>query len=294
MLVERHINKLIGYLIKEGFDLFDVIRSATVNPVMHYNLDAGLLQQGQSADFIIVSDLKTMDIEETWIGGEKVFSSGIRNFNYLPGKPLNNFRCSDISVTDVIVKRLGAEIRIIEAFDGELLTREILMGVRDDDVVRSDTENDILKIIVKDRYNDSPAAIGFIKGFGLKAGAFAGSIAHDSHNIVCVGTNDDDIVTAVNEIIRMEGGLSVSVSGRIDSLQLNIGGIMTTRPCSDVAREYGWLNQKVRSLGCRMTAPFMTLSFMALLVIPDLKIGDRGLFDVKQFKPVSLFVEPED
>jgi adenine deaminase len=291
MLVERHINKLIGYLIKEGFDLFDVIRSATVNPVLHYKLDAGLLQKGQSADFIVVRDLKNMDIEETWIGGEKVFSNGIRNFNYLPGIPLNNFRCSDIGVKDIIVKRSGEEIRIIEAFDGELLTGEIRMDVPDYDIVMSDTENDILKIIVKDRYNDSPPAIGFIKGFGLKAGAFAGSIAHDSHNIVCVGTNDDDIATAVNEIIKMEGGLSVSVSGRTDSLQLNIGGIMTTRLCSDVAREYSRLNQKVRSLGCTMTAPFMTLSFMALLVIPDLKIGDRGLFDVKQFKPVSLFVE---
>jgi adenine deaminase len=182
-------------------------------------------------------------------------------------------------------------MRIIEAFDGELLTGEILIDIEGGDFVNANVDNDILKIVVKDRYKDAPPAVGFIKGFGLKAGAFAGSIAHDSHNIVSVGTNDRDIVTAVNEIIRMKGGLSVSLSCVADSLQLNIGGIMTTKPCSEVAREYSTLNQKVRSLGCTMTAPFMTLSFMALLVIPDLKIGDRGLFDVKQFRPVPLFEE---
>ena len=291
MLIERHINKLIGKLITEGFDLFDVIRSATVNPVMHYDLDAGLLQRGQSADFIIVPDLKTMEVEETWIRGEKVFSNGNRTFKYAPGEPLNNFKCSIIDKRDLIVKRFPGKIRIIEAFDGQLLTGEIRMDLAQDDLVKSDVEKDVLKIVVKDRYHDSPPSLGFIKGFGLKDGAFAGSIAHDSHNIVCVGTNDDDIAIAINEIIKMKGGLSVSVSSKIESLKLNIGGIMTTRPCSEVAGEYSRLNQMVRSMGCTMTAPFMTLSFMALLVIPDLKIGDRGLFDVKQFKPVPLFVE---
>ena len=126
----------------------------------------------------------------------------------------------------------------------------------------------------------------------MKDGAFAGSIAHDSHNIICVGTNDHDIVIAMNEIIRLKGGLAVSAKGKIFSMQLNIGGIMTTRSCAEVAEEYGLLNERVRSLGCRMTAPFMTLSFMALLVIPDLKIGDRGLFDVNEFKPVHLFIDP--
>ena len=159
-------------------------------------------------------------------------------------------------------------------------------------MVDADPDNDILKIVVKDRYNDSPPAIGFIKGFGLKNGAFASSIAHDSHNIVCIGTNDDDIVSAVNEIIKMKGGLAVSTGGSLTSLQLNIGGIMTTRSCEEVAHEYSHLNELVRSLGCTMTAPFMTLSFMALLVIPDLKIGDRGLFDVNEFKPVPLFIDP--
>ncbi len=289
MLVRRHINKLAGGLIKEGFNLFDVIRSVSVNPVIHYNLEAGLLQVGQSADFIVVDNLAEMNVEETWIEGRKVFSKGRRNFKYHPEKPLNNFYCSAVKAEHIIVKRQPGKLRIIEAYDGELLTGEIQTVVNQEDIVKSDPGNDILKIVVKDRYNDSAPAVGFIKGFGLKKGAFAGSIAHDSHNIVCIGTNDKDMVSAINEIVKMRGGLAVSENGRTDSLQLNIGGIMTTSSCRDVARMYSSLSQKVRSLGCTMTAPFMTLSFMALLVIPDLKIGDRGLFDVKKFEPVPLF-----
>jgi adenine deaminase len=155
--------------------------------------------------------------------------------------------------------------------------------------VEADIDKDVLKIVVKDRYNDTVPAIGFIKGFGLKKGAFASSVAHDSHNIICVGTNDKDITDAVNEIVRMKGGLAVSSAGKTESLQLNIAGIMTTRSCDDVADDYGKLNEAVKSLGTTMAAPFMTLSFMALLVIPDLKIGDRGLFDVNKFELVSLF-----
>ena len=193
-------------------------------------------RQGDIADFIIVEDLKTMEVEETWIGGKKVFSNGARHFRYEPGgNTVTNFSCKEIEYNDIIVKRSERQIRIIEAFDGELLTGEILMDVPYDDIVNTNLDIDILKIVVKNRYREAPPAVGFIKGFGLKAGAFAGSIAHDSHNIVCVGTNDKDIVTAINEIIKMKGGLSVSVNCSTDSLQLNIGGIMTTRPCSDVA-----------------------------------------------------------
>ena len=294
MLVERHINKLVSRLITDGFDLFDVIRSATVNPVLHYKLETGLLQKGDRADFIVVRDLKMMDIEETWIEGKKVFGNGIRNFRYEEAGSINNFRCREISQTEIIVKRAEGKLRVIEAFDGELLTGELLTDVPAGELVNTDVHNDILKIVVKDRYKDAPPATGFIKGFGLKTGAFAGSIAHDSHNIVCIGTNDRDITAAINEIVRLKGGLAVAVSGTTDSLQLNIGGIMTTKPCAEVAGDYSRLNEKVRSLGCIMTAPFMTLSFMALLVIPDLKIGDKGLFDVRQFKPVPLFAEHSD
>jgi adenine deaminase len=291
MLKHGHINKLIAALISEGFDKFDVIRSATLNPVEHYKLEAGLLRPGDSADFIVVDDPGKMNVQETWIAGEKVFGADRNTFTYSPGISINKFNCSPIKTGDLVVLNEKKDIRVIEAFEGELLTKEILFSSGKREFAEADPDNDILKIVVKDRYRDSPAVTGFIKGFGIKDGAFASSVAHDSHNIISVGTNDADIADAINEIIRMKGGLSVSCSGHLSSLQLDIGGIMTSSSCDEVAEKYLNLTELVKNLGCTMNAPFMTLSFMALLVIPDLKIGDRGLFDVNKFKLVPLFVE---
>ncbi len=290
MLRDRHINKLIATLISEGYDLFDVIRSATINPSRHYDLEAGLLRVGDYADFITVDDLARMNVQETWIRGKQVYAQGKVLFNYLPGKAINNFYCNKVTVNDIMVKNKKGKIRVIVAVEGELLTKETYWSPGTSEYVIPDTDNDILKIVVKDRYKDSPPAAGFIKGFGLKYGAFASSIAHDSHNIIAVGTNDKDIVEVINEIINLKGGLAVSSNGVVESLQLDIGGIMTTRSCEEIASDYEKLNKRVDSMGCPMKAPFMTLSFMALLVIPDLKIGDRGLFDVKKFELVPLFV----
>jgi adenine deaminase len=291
MLQKRHINKLIAGLISEGFDEFDIIRSATVNPSEHYNLDAGLLRPGDSADFILVDSLEKMNVQETWIRGKKVFSNDKVLFKYQEGRPINNFNCSKVNISDIKVKNKYCDLRIIVAEEGELITTEIHGSSGGSEYVTADINNDVLKIVVKDRYKDLPPSVGFIKGFGLKQGAFASSIAHDSHNIISVGTNDRDIVNSINEIVRMKGGLAVSSGKTRESLQLNIGGIMTTRSVDEIAHDYDKLNMLVNSLGSEMKAPFMTLSFMALLVIPDLKIGDQGLFDVKKFEPVSLFVE---
>jgi adenine deaminase len=291
MLMERHIDKLIANLISGGYNEYDVIRSVTINPVKHYDLDAGLLRKDDHADFILVDSLKTMNVLETWIKGKKVFSDGEVLFRYIPGKAINKFNCQSLQLNDIKVPNKHGIIRIIEAFEGELLTKEIHQPSGISEFVETVIEKDILKIVVKDRYNDAPPATGFIKGFSLKKGAFASSIAHDSHNIISIGTNDTDIIKAINEIIRIKGGLAVSSGGRLHSLQLNIGGIMSTRSCEEVAHDYEKLNEIVVSLGCFMKAPFMTLSFMALLVIPDLKIGDRGLFDVNKFGPVPLFVD---
>ncbi len=290
MLRSRHINKLIGTLISEGYDKYDVIRSSTINPAEHYKLSSGLLREGDPADFILVDTLEGMNVRETWIDGVKVFGNNKVNFTYTPGKPVNNFVCSNIGIKDISVPNLRGGIRVIEAFEGELLTRGFVTESGTDEFIQSVPEKDLLKIVVKDRYKDSPAAVGFIRGFGLKKGALASSIAHDSHNIIAVGTCDADIVNAINEVVSVNGGLAVSACGVRDSLQLNIGGIMTTRSCDEVADDYERLNGLVRSFGCTMKAPFMTLSFMALLVIPDLKIGDKGLFDVKKFELVDLFV----
>ncbi len=291
MLREGHINKLIAKLIAEGYDKFDVIRSSTINPSEHYGLDAGLLRPGDKADFILADSLAKMNVKETWIGGEKVFSDGKVHFNYEKAIPINNFNCSEVNEKDILVNNRKGEFRIIIAEEGELLTNETHHTSGTGDFVESDLNDDILKIVVKDRYKDLPPAMGFIKGFNLKTGAFASSIAHDSHNIIAVGTNNKDIVNCINEIIRTEGGLAVSYDGKMASLQLNIAGIMTTRSCEEIAEDYDRLNHLVSKMGCKMKAPFMTLSFMALLVIPDLKIGDRGLFDVKKFKQVPLFIK---
>ncbi|MGD0341508.1 MAG: adenine deaminase, partial [Bacteroidales bacterium] len=291
MLIKRHINKLIAGLVSEGYDLFDVLRSATINPVTHYGLETGLLRIGDSADFIVVDDPRKMNILETWINGRKIFENGRSAFKYKPGESQNKFNCSEIKKEDIFIKTAGRKIRVIEAFDGELLTKEIIREWPGEEFNRSYRKEDILKIVVKDRYNDTPPSTGFIKGFGLKNGAFASSVAHDSHNIICVGTSDSAIVAAINEIVRMKGGLAVVYEGKRESLQLPVGGIMSNRPVSEVAEKYESLSSLVKHLGCTMDAPFMTLSFMALLVIPELKLSDKGLFDGRQFCYTPLFVD---
>ncbi len=290
MLAKGHINKLVARLIADGYDLFDVIRSCTLNPVLHYNLESGLLRRGDPADIIVVDDYHTMNILETWIDGEKVFGQGLVNFEYENAVPVNKFNSSLINIDNISVPAKGERIRVIQAFDNELFTKEIIVESHSGNFISSDTDEDILKIVVKDRYFDSPPAVGFIKGFGLKRGAFASSVAHDSHNIICIGVSDEDIVCAVNEIVKLKGGLAVCDRGEVSSLQLKIAGIMSDQPCESVASDYESLSGRVQSMGCNLSAPFMTLSFMALLVIPELKISDSGLFDGNKFCHVPVFV----
>lgn len=289
MLVKGHIDRLIVKLVGEGFNLFDIIRSCTVNPSIHYGLETGLLRPGDPADFIVVDDPARMNVIQTWINGNKVFEEGNVLFQYNPGNPVNSFKCSPINEIEIRVPHQTGYMRVVTAFDGELFTKETLYEPPAGKYVQSDIVKDIIKIVVKNRYGDTPPAVGFIKGFGLKLGAFASSVAHDSHNIICVGTSDIDIVTAVNEVARMKGGLTVVCGNKINSLPLPIAGIMSDEPVDNVASEYEKLSAMVKSCGCLMSAPFMTLSFMALLVIPELKLSDRGLFDGREFKIVNLF-----
>ncbi|MGD0583142.1 MAG: adenine deaminase [Bacteroidales bacterium] len=289
MLQKRHINKLVSRLINEGYDTFNVIRSCTFNPVMHYGLEAGLLRSGDSADFIVVDDPGKMNILETWIRGKKIYSEGKIFFDYLKGEPINKFNSSEIEEKDIKVRRSGQRIRVIKASDGELLTGSFFTSSGNSEFITSDTKNDILKIVVKERYNDQSPSVAFINGFGLRNGAFGSSVAHDSHNIICVGTDDKSITECINEITRLKGGLAVCSEGKVSSLRLNIGGIMSDDSCDNVADAYEKLTRIVSASGCRIAAPFMTLSFMALLVIPELKISDRGLFDGKKFEFTNLF-----
>ena len=291
MLVKGHIDRLVAKLIGEGYDIFDVIRSCTINPAVHYGLDAGLLEPGDPADFIIVEDLRSMKVSQTWIGGNKVFDNGKVLFGYNSSGSVNNFKSLKIKIEDLRILSSASRLRVIEAFDGDLTTGELTYPVKMGKELNPDPESDILKIVVKDRYRDLKPATAFIKGFGLKKGAFASSVAHDSHNIICIGTSDDEIVAAINAVIEMKGGLAVSKNKIIEILPLPVGGIMSDLPAEIVAREYEKLSQTVRSYGCTMSAPFMTLSFMALLVIPELKLGDRGLFDVRNFRNTELFYD---
>lgn len=289
-LRKRHLDKIVAKLICEGYDIYDVIRSCTLNPVSHYGLEAGLLRVNDPADFIIVDDLKKMNVLETWIDGDRVYNRGEVSFNYDGAERINRFNCSTINKAQIDIKTEGKQVRVIKAYDGELFTSEQLTTAKKEGIINPDEDSDILKIVVKDRYNDGAPAIGFISGFGLKSGAMASSVAHDSHNIICIGANDEDIVNAVNKIVEMKGGLAISASGKISSLPLPIGGIMSDKPVDEIADLYENISARTKELGCPLSAPFMTMSFMALLVIPELKISDKGLFDGRQFRHVSLFV----
>lgn len=291
MLVKGHIDRLAARLISDGYDIFDVIRSCTLNPSIHYGIPAGLPETGRPADLILVDDLHSMKVRQTWIDGRMVFANGRVLFDYASSGAVNNFKSSKIKKEDILIRASAAKLRVIEAYDGDLVTGESFSAVQKGEEIVPDIRSGILKIVVKDRYHDLKPAAAFIRGFGLTTGAFASSVAHDSHNIICVGTNDDDIVDAINTVVGMKGGLAAAKNKNFDVLPLPVAGIMSDEPAEKVAAHYERLSNLVKTYGCTMSAPFMTLSFMALLVIPRLKISDRGLFDVGRFCHTDLFFD---
>ncbi|MCD4769990.1 MAG: adenine deaminase [Bacteroidales bacterium] len=289
MLVDGHINKLVKYLIDKGYDLFDVLRAATVNPVEHYDLEVGLLREGEQADFIVVDDPGRMNVLETWIRGKKVYGDGKIYFTIQKADRVNKFNSSSITVDSIRVKNRTGRINVIDVKDGELHTTSFKKRWSEGRFVDSSLDDDILKIVVKERYNDLSPAVAFVRGFGLKKGAFAGSVAHDSHNIIAVGTDDEAIVSVINRVVKMKGGLAATDGGLIAEVPLPIAGIMSDVPCGTIAEQYLHLSDMVKDMGSQLKAPFMTLSFMALLVIPEIKLGDRGLFDGNKFEFIDLF-----
>jgi adenine deaminase len=292
-LLSRHIDDIVRRLIGKGYDIFDVLKASSVNPVVHYNLETGLLRPGDSADFIVVDNLTEINVQQTYIKGAPAYDNGRLLFLYQSAKVINNFKASPVKPFDIRRDVGGTTIRVIEAYDGELFTGCKLVDVSQTNSVGYDLSADIIKIVVKERYTDKPPVTGFVKGFGIKSGAFASSVAHDSHNIIAVGTSDEAICHAINTVISKEGGLAWWRAGETLSLPLNIAGIMSSEPVSETATAYKTLTDAVRETGSPLQSPFMTLSFMALLVIPDLKIGDKGLFDVNRFELVPLIVEQE-
>ncbi|NVM25813.1 MAG: adenine deaminase [Desulfobacterales bacterium] len=285
-----HINLMVKRAIHEGVDTIDVLRIASLNPVRHYGLDVGLLQEGDSADFLVIDDLSNLRILKTVINGRIVAEHGKTLLKESRKRIVNNFSTREKTAYDFALKHRDGKIYIIEAVDGQLVTNRVLEKpkVADGHLV-SDPERDILKIAVINRYNDSPPAMGFVRNFGLKAGAIGSSVAHDSHNIVSVGVDDMDICRAVNSIIRNKGGISAVCGDTEKVLPLPVAGIMSDLSYEEVSRRYTELDGFARELGSQLRAPFMRLSFMALLVIPELKLSDKGLFDASRFEFVDLF-----
>nr|WP_315088944.1 adenine deaminase [uncultured Chryseobacterium sp.] len=291
-LLESHINDHVKRALDLGYDLYDVLRASSYNVVKHYNLPVGLLQIGDNADFIEIDNLSDFTILKTYINGALVSENGESFIESMEAATVNNFSCNLKNPSDFKVKSEGEKIRVIETLDGQLITKEIHAEVLNNDgFAESDPENDILKIAVVNRYQDAPVATAFIKNIGLKQGAIASCVAHDCHNIVVVGTNDDDICKAVNLIIKAKGGISLATETEEMVLELPIAGIMTNLPAEKVAEAYIRLDRRAKELGSRLRAPYMSLSFMALLVIPELKLSDKGLFNGKSFEFTDVFIK---
>ena len=288
-LIEGHINKLCTRAVEKDIDVFKVLQAACINPVHHYKLDVGLLNEGDLADFILINNLKEFKVLQTYINGELVAENGKTLIESVHVKTINNFSAEEVSEEDLkfnidSFKLIENKIPVIEAINGQLITNKtfVVPLIRNNELI-SDIKNDILKIVVVNRYKKAPVAKAFIKNFALENGALASSVAHDSHNIVAVGCNDASLAKAINLIIKTKGGVSCITDNEEQIIPLPIAGLMSDGDGYKVAAAYTAIDKMAKSLGSKLSAPFMTLSFMALLVIPHIKLSDKGLFDGDSF-----------
>jgi adenine deaminase len=291
-LLTGHVNQLVRRAVAHGVDVFDALRAACVTPVEHYGLDVGLLRVGDPADFVEVDSLREFRALRTWIDGRLVAENGRTLIPRVEPDVVNQFTLSHVSPESFAVRNRLGKLQVIEALDGQLITNRIEVEPRvDDGHVVSDPSVDLLKIAVVNRYRRAAPAVAFVRNFGLNAGAMASSVAHDSHNVIAVGANDDDLAAAVNAVMDVGGGLSAvnHRSGDHWVLPLPVAGLMATGTCEEVGHAYQELDAAVKQWGSPLRAPFMTLSFMALLVIPSLKLSDKGLFDGQEFAFTPLF-----
>ncbi len=287
-LLRGHINQLVVRALDLGYDLMDILTIACVKPVNHYRLHTGLLRPGDPADMILVEDLSSFKVLSTWIDGQQVYDGNDVHLPEVKLPVINSFGILNFEKEDLRLNLVSANANIIVAINGSLVTgqEKVMMEAG---LFEGDVERDILKIVVVNRYAPKRPAIALIKGFGLKKGALASSVAHDSHNIVAVGTNDEDLAECINEIIRQKGGIAATAGNEHHILPLPVGGLMSTDSAEVVGTTYEVIDHFVKStLGSTLTAPFMTLSFMALLVIPSLKLSDKGLFDGNKFELIDL------
>jgi adenine deaminase len=294
-LVAGHINLLCARAVARGIDVFKVLKAACLNPVLHYKLDVGLLRENDYADFIVVKDLENFDVIQTYINGEMVAENGRSKIETKKYDAINHFNCPRKVAEDFlyILNKWGNEenmeqVHVIEALDGQLITNKLIRPIglvhHGNGILQSNLEEDILKIVVVNRYHHAPVAKSFIKNFGLKEGAIASSVAHDSHNIVAVGVDDESLCKAINLIIEKQGGISCVTGSAEMLLPLPVAGLMGNQDGYKIAADYTAMDTMAKNLGSKLSAPFMTLSFMALLVIPHLKLSDLGLFDGDEFQ----------
>ena len=291
-LLLGHINQLCERAVAKGINVFKVLQVACINPVKHYNLDVGLLQKGDDADFIVVEDLQKFNVLETYINGELVAKNEESFVKSVDFEVLNNFNTDKKEIKDFRFESSAKKIRVIEALDGELVTNQIEADslIIDGNLI-SNTKTDVLKMTVVNRYKNDEPAIAFIKNFGLKEGAIASSVGHDSHNIIAVGVSDEMICKAVNLIIENNGGICAVTKSEEKIVSLPVAGIMSDKPAEEIGKAYAELDKMAKEMGSSLQAPYMSLSFMALLVIPSLKLSDKGLFDGTSFKFTSLEIK---
>lgn len=289
-LVENYINELCARAVAKGIDVFNVLQAACINPILHYKLDVGTLKEGDFADFIVAEDLIKFQIKQTYIDGillaenTQLVGDWVKPID--DKKSVNHFNCSFKKEEDFAYPfKAQTKIPVIEALDGQLITNKLFLEPKvEHGNIMSDVTNDVLKMVVINRYHNAPIAISFVKNFGLKEGAIASSVAHDSHNIIAVGVNDQSICDAVNLVIKEAGAVVAIGNSKEEVLPLPVAGLMSNQNGYQVAARYTAIDQFAKELGSTLSAPFMTLSFMALLVIPHLKLSDKGLFDGDEFR----------
>jgi len=291
-LVEGHIDELVRRAMAMGYEPMDVLKAASLNAVQHYNLPVGMLRVGDDADFIVVDELRNPQPKQTYVRGELIAENGVSNIKLKELATPNIFECPFLYAQDLFVPDEGKRIKVIECIDGQLITKCFMAEPKvENGGIVSDVENDILKIVVVNRYQPYTPAVAFIKGFGLKRGALASSVAHDSHNLVAVGATDKDILHAVNLLIEHTGGVTAYCGTEMLAVPLPVAGLMSNEDGYEVAQAYKNADALAKRLGSTLYAPFMTLAFMALLVVPELRLSDRGLFDVGKFRLTSIYEE---
>lgn len=288
-LLQGHINQLVARAVALGYDLFAVLRAACLHPIEHYQLPVGQVRVGDPADFILVKDLQQFEVLATCIQGKWVYEKGQCQFEVPLPQPINQFYAYPIPLNELQCEPHGKQMRVIDAIDGQLITQTYLANLETLGSPKSWPDADVLKIVVVNRYQKAVPAVAYIRGFGLKNAAIGGTVAHDSHNMVVVGTHDHLILQSIEALMASEGGLVYADEAQTKVLPLPVAGLMSTLDCAQTGMLYSELDAIAKEAGSKLRAPYMTLSFMSLLVIPQLKISDLGLFDGQKFEFVSLF-----